>query len=475
MSSETLPDDLAVDDREVMVEAVNLGKLYAIFNRPEDRLKQMMFGRLTGRKWYREHWALREVNFTIRRGEAIGIIGRNGAGKSTLLQLITGIMAPTTGSVRIHGRVAALLELGAGFNPEFTGRENVYLAASLLGLTTAEIDARYKDIEDFADIGMFIEQPVKFYSSGMYARLAFAVAAHVDADVLIVDEILSVGDVSFNQKCMRFIKKFKERGTLLFVTHDTAAVANLCDRALWIEQGQLREAGDAKTVSEHYLASVFGSRVSRRKTADDGDAGVRKGRRRYVDVRDAAFRSYLPARQIEFFSFDEERAFGERAAVITDVRIENLEGEELVLAEGGEDVRIVIEADVHQPVERPFVGFLVRDRLGQNLFGDNTFLTFATEDRRAGPGDRLRGAFQFEMPHLPPGDYAITVAVSDGAQDDHAHLHWIHDAVYFRVNASRIGGVLFGVPIEAMELSVESGDEPAGGSGRNKRGELTNG
>lgn len=224
---------------EVVIRAEGIGKLYAIFSRPEDRLKQMLLGRLTRRRWYREHWALQDVSFSISRGEAVGIVGRNGAGKSTLLQLITGIVSPTVGHVSIRGRVAALLELGAGFNPEFTGRENVYLSASLLGLTQEEIDERFGEIEAFADIGMFIDQPVKFYSSGMYARLAFAVAAHVDADVLIIDEILSVGDVAFNQKCMRFIKKFKETGTLLFVTHDTRRPWPICviARSGWMGGG----------------------------------------------------------------------------------------------------------------------------------------------------------------------------------------------------------------------------------------------
>lgn len=434
---------------EVVIRAEGIGKLYAIFSRPEDRLKQMLLGRLTRRRWYREHWALQDVSFSISRGEAVGIVGRNGAGKSTLLQLITGIVSPTVGHVSIRGRVAALLELGAGFNPEFTGRENVYLSASLLGLTQEEIDERFGEIEAFADIGMFIDQPVKFYSSGMYARLAFAVAAHVDADVLIIDEILSVGDVAFNQKCMRFIKKFKETGTLLFVTHDTAAVANLCDRAVWLDGGRMREIGDAKSVSEHYLASIFGARTVKREEPSSETADTDRAvpvRRRYEDAREDTFRQYLPPQQVEFFRFEEERSFGDREAVIENVRVEDAEGNELVVVEGGTDVRLVIEAQAQTWIERPFAGFLVRDRLGQNLFGDNTFLTFMHENRTAAPGDIMRASFQFEMPHLPPGDYAVTVAVSEGTQMEHRHLHWIHDAMFFRVHASRVAAACLACP-----------------------------
>ncbi len=213
-----------------------------------------------GRSYCREFWALRDVEFTVERGETVGIIGRNGSGKSTLLQLICGTLAPTAGEVKVKGRVAALLELGAGFNPEFSGRENVYMCASILGLERAEIDRRFPDIAAFAEIGEFIERPVKTYSSGMYVRLAFAVIAHVDADILVIDEALAVGDAFFTQKCMRFLRDFQKRGSLLFVSHDTSAVINLCRRALWLEEGRMRMAGSAKDVCEAYLATLFETR-----------------------------------------------------------------------------------------------------------------------------------------------------------------------------------------------------------------------
>ena len=217
---------------ELAIRVEHLSKCYQIYERPQDRLKQSLWrGR---RQFFREFWALRDLSCTLRRGETVGVIGRNGSGKSTLLQMICSTLTPTAGTIHVNGRVAALLELGAGFNPEFTGRENVRMNAALLGLTPSEIDARLPAILAFADIDDFVDQPVKTYSSGMFVRLAFAVIAHVDADILIIDEALAVGDGFFTQKCMRFLREFRENGTLLFVSHDTSAVLNLCDRALWL-------------------------------------------------------------------------------------------------------------------------------------------------------------------------------------------------------------------------------------------------
>ncbi len=234
---------------EPVIEVRGMGKVYPIYDKPHHRLMQMLLG--GNRRWYREFEALRDINFSIQRGETVGIVGRNGSGKSTLLQIICGTLAPSTGEVRVRGRVAALLELGAGFNPEFTGRENVYLNGSVLGLTRSEIDRRFDEIAAFADIGEFIEQPVKSYSSGMAMRLAFSVMAHVDADILIIDEALAVGDAFFTQKCMRYLREFKERGTLLFVSHDSSAVTGLCERAVWLDRGtatslRYRQGGGAR-------------------------------------------------------------------------------------------------------------------------------------------------------------------------------------------------------------------------------------
>jgi teichoic acid transport system ATP-binding protein len=229
----------------------NLSKSYHMYATPQDRLKQFLFGK--NKKYYREFWALHPLTLDINSGQCIGIIGRNGSGKSTLLQIISGILNPTSGSVSVKGRLVALLELGAGFNPEFTGRENVIINAMLLGLSQAQVMQRFPSIIDFSEIGSFIDQPVKTYSSGMYIRLAFAVAMHVDPDVLIVDEALSVGDAAFQYKCMRRIEELKKGGmTILFVTHDTGAIRRFCDYAYWVHEGRIIADGTAVEVANQY-------------------------------------------------------------------------------------------------------------------------------------------------------------------------------------------------------------------------------
>src|SRR5437868_1016627 len=236
------------------VEFSRVSKSYAIYETPGDRLKELLT--LGSRPFHRDFWALRDVSFSIQRGEVFCIVGENGSGKSTTLQIIAGILQPTTGEARINGRVSALLELGAGFNPEFTGRDNVYLNASILGLSKREIDRRYREIEDFAEIGGFIRQPVKTYSSGMVVRLAFAVAINVDPEILLVDEALAVGDTYFRHRCMRKVHELRARGiTIVFVSHAVADVKAIGDRVLWLEHGRAMGIGDTDIVLSAYLAA----------------------------------------------------------------------------------------------------------------------------------------------------------------------------------------------------------------------------
>lgn len=241
---------------DMSIQVEGLSKCYHIYDRPRDRLLQML--QRGKKKYFREFWALHDVSFSVKRGETVGIIGRNGSGKSTLLQMICGTVAPTTGSVRTHGRVAALLELGAGFNVEFTGRENVMLNAAILGFSAQEMHERMADVLAFSELGDFLDQPVKTYSSGMYARLAFSIAIHVDPDILIVDEALSVGDARFVAKCMRRIKEIKEQGTtILFVSHDVGSIRTLCERVVWLDKGHLVEQGDVFPVTGRYMEFMF--------------------------------------------------------------------------------------------------------------------------------------------------------------------------------------------------------------------------
>jgi lipopolysaccharide transport system ATP-binding protein len=295
---------------DIAISINSLSKCYEIYEAPGDRLKQFLlprFRRAVGRSnkdYYSEFWALKNVSFTVKKGESVGILGRNG--KSTLLQMICGTLSPTSGGVIVHGRVAALLELGSGFNPEFSGRDNIYMYASVLGLSGEEVDARLDDILDFADIGMFIEQPVKTYSSGMVVRLAFAVIAHVDADILVVDEALAVGDAFFTQKCMRFLREFMERGTILFVSHDTSAIINLCSKAVLLDHGEVLQVGSPKDVTDRYLSSLYEATqdISGVATVEDDSIGEQVfDTVEYRDAREDLIDGSCLRNDIEVFRF----------------------------------------------------------------------------------------------------------------------------------------------------------------------------
>jgi lipopolysaccharide transport system ATP-binding protein len=458
---------------DVAITVKGLGKSYRIYERPADRLKQTLAAKLhralgTLRRtasrppvYFREFWALQDVSFDIRRGETVGIIGRNGSGKSTLLQLICGTLTPSQGELEVHGRVAALLELGAGFNPEFTGRENVYMNGTILGLSKEQIDARYEDIVAFADIGEFIDQPVKTYSSGMFVRLAFAVIAHVDADILIIDEALAVGDAVFTQKCMRFLRRFKESGTVLFVSHDISAVVNLCQRAIWLDKGHLKMAGTAKAVCEAYQQSVFEeqhgpSAISQSRSASGQEAPSDDRRSGAASIPASA--SAPAALAIEQFHFDPDRpGFGAGGIVITDVGL--LDSQELPLnrlVEGLETVIVSVRCRAKQDVEGPIVGFYIKDRLGQTLFGENTYQTRLMNPLSLKKGQSFVSRFAFTMPILPTGDYSICAAVAEGTQQEPVQHHWIHDALIFKVHASTVQCGLMGIPMQSIEMSVDS-------------------
>lgn len=450
---------------EIAIKVENLSKAYQIYDQPNDRLKQFVLPRLqrvvgmTPRQYYHDFWALKDVSFEVKKGETIGIIGTNGSGKSTLLQLICGTLSPTCGHLETHGRISALLELGSGFNPEFTGRENVYMNAAVLGLSQEEVDERFDAIAEFADIGEFIEQPVKSYSSGMFMRLAFAVAVNVDPEILIVDEALAVGDAFFVQKCMRFMRNFQSNGgTLFFVSHDTGAVVNLCSKAVLLHKGQLVEVGTPKEVSEHYLAALYaanqvidGSLSSNDNISHDQDQSSTEER----DMREALFNSSTLRNDIEIFRFNaESTCFGTGEAQIRSVRLLDLDGAPLSWVVGGENVILEIRALAHKYIARPIIGFLFKDRLGQVIFGDNTYLLYQHNPQAVEQGSELIARFEFRMPVLPTGDYSFSPAIADGTQDNHIQLHWAHDALIVRVHASSICFGLVGIPMKNITLTA---------------------
>ncbi len=448
---------------DIVISVRGVGKSYAMYDSPSHRLWQGLFGR--HKQFYREFWAVRGVNLDVRRGETLGIVGRNGSGKSTLLQMIAGTLTPTEGKIEVHGRVAALLELGSGFNPEFTGRENIYLNAAILGLKRNQIDERLQNILDFADIGEFIDQPVRSYSSGMAVRLAFAVIVHVDADVLIVDEALAVGDAFFSQKCMRFLRDFQKRGTLLFVSHDAAAVTNLCARALWIDGGQPRLLGESQEVIEAYMTEHH---VADRKQNASGEKIVVKTpakRQRRSDDRAIAADFRAPriveaglAGHVRVYEFDPDAVgieYGAQRARIVGVSLRDEQGNLVAVLQGGEIVELQIVVTLMEPLDNLIIGFYVKDRLGQRLFGDNTHLTYLDSPLSGREGDVLRSRFSFRMPILPAGSYMIDAAVASGSQEDHTQQHWIHDALEFRAMDETMKYGLIGIPMLNIVVDAE--------------------
>jgi lipopolysaccharide transport system ATP-binding protein len=459
-----------MSSKDLAISVTGLGKCYQIYKKPHDRLKQFFLPRLKkmndgkAKNYYDEFWALKDISFQVRKGETLGIIGRNGSGKSTLLQVLCGTLTPTLGEVNVNGRIAALLELGAGFNPEFSGIENVYMQGTLLGLTKSEIDDRLESIAAFAEIGQFIDQPVKTYSSGMYVRLAFAVAAHVDADILVIDEALAVGDALFTQKCMRFLRKFKENGTLLFVSHDSGAVTGLCDNALWIDHGVPRAYGPSKEVSEAYLASLYENVTARKSSSAEKNVekvsspASREKAPGKPDFRSAEISNSNLRNDIQVFEFDPHggSSFGAGAVQIKQVEVARLgDNQQLSYVTGGEVVIVRISVLAIEHIAQPIVGFSVKDRLGQVLFGDNTYISTRNSRVSVAAGDVLNAEFQFQMPILPPGDYTVSAAVADGTQEEHVQHHWIHDAVVLRSISSSVSTGLVGITMENIVLKIE--------------------
>lgn len=445
-----IPHEESSADVEIAIDVEDVSKCFQIYAQPQDRLKQSFFPRLQAlfglerERYFREFWALRGVGLRVGRGETVGIIGRNGSGKSTLLQIICGTLGPTAGTINVSGRVAALLELGSGFNPEFTGRENIFLNAMVLGLTRQQVDDRFEDIVRFADIGDFIEQPIKTYSSGMAVRLAFAVIAHVDADILVIDEALAVGDAVFTQKCMRFLRRFKEKGTILFVSHDVGSIMSLCSQAVWLDHGVVRMSGPAKAVADAYTQYCAQEAIGEIQTLSS--IALASG----PDSED----SYRPMGDTAIDFFDNivnSDGWSTGVAEIRSVAVARSDGREGMAFQGGERITLSVDAVAHKEVGRPIIGFLLKDRLGQALFGHNTFEESA-ETKPLTSGSVVRAEFVFRLPLLPNGDYSITVAFADGDLLDHVQHHWLHDAVLLSVRSTSPRYGLVGIPFESIRM-----------------------
>jgi lipopolysaccharide transport system ATP-binding protein len=445
---------------DLAIKVDTVSKCYHIYSNPFDRLKHFIYPRLrllagaSPKQYHREFWALKNISFEVKKGETIGIIGRNGSGKSTLLQIICGTMHPSNGIVETHGRVAALLELGSGFNPEFTGRENVYMNASIFGLSQDEIDAKFDEIEAFADIGDFIEQPVKSYSSGMLVRLAFAVIANVDADILIIDEALSVGDAYFVQKCMRFLRRFMKTGTILFVSHDISAVLNLCQKAILLDNGCIKGFDKPQKIAERYLEKLYESIQDENPDQITRDMETREGAANSVsDMRHDFINQNNLRNNIELFKFrDDGPSFGKGGARITKVVFLDENDREISWMASGERVKLAVFCASDTTLKSPIVGFGVKDRLGQTIFGDNTYLSYARHSIQIYREEKFKALFSFIMPIMPSGDYTISAAIAEGVQHNHVQHHFIHDALAFRVHSTSICHGLIGVPMDNIKI-----------------------
>jgi ABC-type polysaccharide/polyol phosphate transport system ATPase subunit len=398
------------------VEGVS--KVYRIYNRPNDRLKEI----LTRGRWkrHREFWALKDIGFDIEAGTTTGIIGPNGSGKSTLLQIITGTLEPTHGNVTHEGRIAALLELGAGFNSEFTGMENVFMNASLMGFSRSETQLLLPEIERFAEIGPFIQQTVKTYSSGMYVRLAFAIAASVEPDILIIDEALAVGDAVFQHRCLRRIKELQEQGkTVLFVSHDAAAVRALCTRAILLNAGRVIADGKPPDVLNRYQKIIM-----EREEAYDAETSA-----------STSAAPVLPDESLAPLSYTYRH--GDGSAEIVGAELIDAAHRRVEICETGEPLTVRVIARFHQDVEEPVVGFLIRNRHGIHAYGTNT------KEQQIGFGSVRRGeglevSFAFNC-WLGVDQYSISFAIH--SHDGQAY-DWLDGALFFNVTSmTRTEGV----------------------------------
>jgi ABC-type polysaccharide/polyol phosphate transport system ATPase subunit len=403
------------------VEFQGVSKSYAIYDAPGDRLKELLT--LNRLKRHTDFWALHDVSFEVKRGETFCIVGENGSGKSTLLQMVAGILHPTSGTVNIAGRVSALLELGAGFNPEFSGRDNVYLNGSILGLTTRQIDERYKDIAAFAEIGEFINQPVKTYSSGMVVRLAFAVAINVDPEILLVDEALAVGDIYFRQRCMRKVHELRQRGiTILFVSHAVSDVKAIGDRVLWLDHGRMIDIGEPDRVVSKYLAAMTEKDSTYLKRKSEGGQQPRRG-------------GPMQAPEIVETIPNIDHRFGDGRAEVIGIAVLDEQGRTIQILEPASRILVRISVRAKDDVPMPIVGFMLRNQLGMDFSGTNTARE-GYELAAMQAGDVTTVDFYLDLPELYPASFSFSPAIADGTLMGYQMCDWIDNAIALQMGRS---------------------------------------
>lgn len=427
------------DNAETVIEVTDLCKVYKLYNKPTDRLKESLG--LSRKKQFKEHYALKHVDLTIKKGESVGIIGTNGSGKSTILKIITGVLSKTSGDVKVNGRISALLELGAGFNMEYTGIENIYLNGTMIGFTEAEIDARLQDILDFADIGDFVYQPVKTYSSGMFVRLAFAVAINIDPEILIVDEALSVGDVFFQMKCFHKFEEFQQMGkTILFVSHDLSSIAKYCDRVILLNQGVKLAEGNPKDMINMYkkllvnqldvdtLEDISGKS---KLTLETGDADAWKY---HFEINDNVI------------------DYGERQAEIVDFAIIDQYGSFSNIIQKGSRFQVKAKLYFNDTVKNPIFTFTIKNPQGTDITGTNTMFE-RVETGVVEKGETRIVTYSQQM-DLQGGDYLISLGCTGYVGDEFKVYHRLYDLVGISVISDKNTVGFFDMN---TEITVEKG------------------
>jgi lipopolysaccharide transport system ATP-binding protein len=405
------------------LEVLGLGKCYRLYAQPRDRIRQWLWG--WRRSYFQEHWALRDVSFTVARGQTVGIIGPNGSGKSTLLQVLAGTLTPTTGEARLAGRVAGLLELGSGFHPDFTGRENVHLYATILGLPTDDLEQRYGAIAEFSELGPALDRPLRTYSSGMIVRLAFSVAISVEPEILLVDEALAVGDLRFQMRCLSRLRELRERGvTLVLVTHDLEMCKRWCDQLFVLEQGRLVRSGPPAEVADWYFGRMVGASVE-------------------TDLHRQLFE---PPRGTAGW-----HRHGDGTGRIAAAELENLSGQAVTQARLGESYRLRLRLEFAADTPHPVVGFYIKDRCGTEVVGMNTHMA-GVPLPAVRTGDRLGVAFELPV-RVRPGVYSISAALAHDWREPR-YLDWVDQAVVFEVVDPQPGRVVYGLVHEQITAQV---------------------
>ncbi len=423
-----------MNQNENAIEVRGVSKFYNLYERPQDRVKELFS--LTKKKYHTLYKALDQVSFTVKKGETLGIIGRNGAGKSTLLKLITGVITPSEGSIETHGEISALLELGTGFNPEYTGYENIFLNGSMRGFSDEEMQEKVKEIVDFADIGEYMGQPVKTYSSGMFARLAFAVMISFKPEILIVDEALSVGDIFFQQKCNTFMKEEMKGVTKLLVTHDMNSIANMADRVILIDRGKIIREGKPLEVIEDYLkllhTSVFQSEEA---AAKDEDARLNAATEAEAEALalEAAAREKEKA-EIGWVDAPKESIGGAQDILIDRCRM-LINGEAVDVVKPGDAVRIELLLHSKKDADNIIIGYTFKDKYGNSIFaqstlGENIMIEGVKQ------GEVRKASLSFHWPEVKEGDYFLTLGIGEGYdQMVHTVQCWVHSVLHVQAIA----------------------------------------